>query len=296
VYLEGIRALDSTLQTFSGEDLTITSNEILFDSTHSIQVPIGDSSQRIVASVATIILDGGNGVNDPQPITVDGGDAVTVFGPTDTFYDGGTSLEPNGNAGDIRFNTDYNLFEGFSQANQYFGGVFSEDAQTNVQALNDQVEFRVAGTQVGSVAYDGVNISTSLKTANITISDNIVTSENNTALQLVPNGTGTVKMFDNLAFDDNKIKNLANDDALHIVTTDDGYVKINTQVNGMVLPIGDNSNRGATPVVGEIRYNTEAPGAEVWNGTEWVSVAGDNSSADALVIGEAIDEWTLILG
>jgi hypothetical protein len=64
----------------------------------------------------------------------------------------------------------------------------------------------------------------------------------------------------------------------------------------MVLPTGDNSNRGATPVVGELRYNTEAPGAEVWNGTEWVSVAGDNSQADALVIGEAIDEWTLILG
>jgi len=296
IYLEGIRALDSTLQTFSGNDLTITSNEILFDSTHSIQIPIGDSSQRIVASVATIVLDGGNGVNDPQPITVDGGDAVTVFGPTDTFYDGGTSLEPNGNAGDIRFNTDYGLFEGFSQANQYFGGVFSEDAQTNVQALNDEVEFRVAGTKVGSVAYDGVNISTSLKTANITISNNIVTSENNTALQLVPNGAGTVKMFDNMSFDDNKIKNLANDDGLHIVTTDNGYVKIDTQVSGIVLPTGDNSTRDATPVVGEIRYNTEAPGAEIWNGTEWVSVAGDTGDADAIVLGEAFDEWTLILG
>ena len=48
-----------------------------------------------------------------------------------------------------------------------------------------------------------------------------------------------------------------------------------------------------------MRYNTEAGdegGAEVYNGTEWVSVAGDNSQADALVIGEAIDEWTLILG
>ena len=294
VFIEDLEFDGSGLK--SELDLIIASDNVIFDNVRSISLPTGDSSQRIVASTATIVLDGGNGVNDPQPITVDGGDAVTVFSPTDTFYDGGTSLEPNGNAGDLRFNTDYNLFEGFSQANQYFGGVFSEDAQTNVQALNNEVEFRVAGTKVGSVALDGVNISTSLQTTNITISDNIVTSENNTALQLVPNGAGKVKFFDDTAFDDNKIQNLANDDGLHIISTDDGYVKINTTVNGMVLPTGDNSNRGATPVVGELRYNTEAPGAEVWNGTEWVSVAGDNSQADALVIGEAIDEWTLILG
>jgi hypothetical protein len=294
VFIEELEFEDFTLR--SDNNITIGTDIVEFDSTRSIKLPAGLNSQRIVATTASITLDGGNGVNDPQPTTVDGGDALTVFGPTDTFYDAGTSLEPNGNPGDMRFNTEVNLFEGFSQANQYFGGVFSEDAQTNVQALNNEVEFRVAGTKVGSVALDGVNISTSLQTTNITISDNIVTSENNTALQLVPNGAGKVKFFDDTAFDDNKIQNLANDDGLHIISTDDGYVKINTQVNGMVLPTGDNSNRGATPVVGELRYNTEAPGAEVWNGTEWVSVAGDNSQADALVIGEAIDEWTLILG
>ena len=294
VFIEELEFEDFTLR--SDDNITIGTDIVEFDSTRSIKLPAGLNSQRIVATTASITLDGGNGVNDPQPTTVDGGDALTVFGPTDTFYDAGTSLEPNGNPGDMRFNTEVNLFEGFSQANQYFGGVFSEDAQTNVQALNNEVEFRVAGTKVGSVALDGVNISTSLQTTNITISDNIVTSENNTALQLVPNGAGKVKFFDDTAFDDNKIQNLANDDGLHIISTDDGYVKINTQVNGMVLPTGDNSNRGATPVVGELRYNTEAPGAEVWNGTEWVSVAGDNSQADALVIGEAIDEWTLILG
>ena len=286
-------------QLKSNFDITIASEIVNFDAVRALRVPRGTNSQRIVASVASIILDGGNGVNDPQPLTVDGGDAVTVFGPTDTFYDAGTSLEPNGNPGDLRFNTDYNLYEGFSQANQYFGGVFSEDAQTNVQALNDEVEFRVAGTKVGSVAYDGVNITTALKTTNITISDNIVTSENNTALQLVPNGAGKVKFFNNTAFDDNKIQNLANDNSLTIASTDDGYIKINTTVNGFVIPVGDDTNRGATPVVGELRYNTEAGdegGAEVYNGTEWVSVAGDNSQADALVIGEAIDEWTLILG
>jgi hypothetical protein len=297
VFIEDLEFDGSYLK--SAFDITIASDIVDFDAVRAIRLPAGDSSQRIVASVASVVLDGGNGVNDPQPLTVDGGDAVTVFGPTDTFYDAGTSLEPNGNPGDMRFNTDFNLFEGFSQANKYFGGVFSEDAQTNVQALNDEVEFRVAGTKVGSVAYDGVNITTALQTTNITISDNIVTSENNTALQLVPNGAGKVKFFNNTAFDDNKIQNLANDNSLTLASTDDGYIKINTTVNGFVIPVGDDSNRGATPVVGELRYNTEAGdegGAEVYNGTEWVSVAGDNSQADALVIGEAIDEWTLILG
>ena len=297
VFIEDLEFDGSYLK--SAFDITIASETVSFDGVRAIRLPSGDSTQRIVASVASVVLDGGNGVNDPQPLTVDGGDAVTVFGPTDTFYDAGTSLEPNGNPGDMRFNTDFNLFEGFSQANKYFGGVFSEDAQTNVQALNDEVEFRVAGTKVGSVAYDGVNITTALQTTNITISDNIVTSENNTALQLVPNGAGKVKFFNNTAFDDNKIQNLANDNSLTLASTDDGYIKINTTVNGFVIPVGDDSNRGATPVVGELRYNTEAGdegGAEVYNGTEWVSVAGDNSQADALVIGEAIDEWTLILG
>ena len=294
VFIEDLEFLNNTLK--SDLDIRIADNNINFTGTGTIVLPRGNNSQRIAATGASIVLDGGNGVNDPQPTTADGGNATTVFGPTDIFYDGGTSLVGNGNPGDMRFNTTYNLFEGFSQANQYFGGVFSEDAQTNVQTNNNEIEFTVAGTKVGSVAFDGVNINTALKTANVTISDNIVTSENNTSLQLVPNGAGKVQMFDGVSFDDNKIQNPANDGELLIESTGDGYTKINTTVNGFVLPTGDDTNRGATPVIGEIRYNTNSPGAEIYNGTEWVSVAGDNSSADALVIGEAIDEWTLILG
>jgi hypothetical protein len=297
VFIEDLEFDASTLT--SNDDIIITSENVIFDNVRSISLPQGDNSQRIVATGGTFVLDGGNGVNDPHLSTVSGGNATTVFGPSDVFYDAGTSLEPNGNPGDLRFNTESNLFEGFSQANQYFGGVFSEDSRTNVQTNNNEIEFTISDTKVGSVAYDGVTINTSLQTASLIIENNTITAPVNTSLQLTPNGAGTVQFFDHTRLNDNKIQNLANDGPLTLESTDDGYIKINTLVNGFVVPVGDDTNRGLTPVVGELRYNTTAGdngGSEVYNGTEWVSVAGDNSQADALVIGEAIDEWTLILG
>ncbi|MDA7712411.1 hypothetical protein N8828_00230 [bacterium] len=297
VFIEDLEFDASTLT--SNDDIIITSENVIFDNVRSISLPQGDNSQRIVATGGTFVLDGGNGVNDPHLSTVSGGNATTVFSPSDVFYDAGTSLEPNGNPGDLRFNTESNLFEGFSQANQYFGGVFSEDARTNVQTNNNEIEFTISDTKVGSVAYDGVTINTSLQTASLIIENNTITAPVNTSLQLTPNGAGTVQFFDHTRLNDNKIQNLANDGPLTLESTDDGYIKINTLVNGFVVPVGDDTNRGLTPVVGELRYNTTAGdngGSEVYNGTEWVSVAGDNSQADALVIGEAIDEWTLILG
>ena len=297
VFIEDLEFDASTLT--SNDDIIITSENVIFDNVRSISLPQGDNSQRIVATGGTFVLDGGNGVNDPHLSTVSGGNATTVFGPSDVFYDAGTSLEPNGNPGDLRFNTESNLFEGFSQANQYFGGVFSEDARTNVQTNNNEIEFTISDTKVGSVAYDGVTINTSLQTASLIIENNTITAPVNTSLQLTPNGAGTVQFFDHTRLNDNKIQNLANDGPLTLSSTDNGYIKINTLVNGFVVPVGDDTNRGLTPVVGELRYNTDSGdtgGQEVYNGTEWVSVAGDNSQADALVIGEAIDEWTLILG
>ena len=297
VFIEDLEFDASTLT--SNDDIIIASENVIFDNVRSISLPQGDNSQRIIATGGTFVLDGGNGVNDPQLSTVSGGNATTVFGPSDVFYDAGTSLEPNGNPGDLRFNTEANLFEGFSQANQYFGGVFSEDTRTNVQTNNNEIEFTISDTKVGSVAYDGVTINTSLQTASLIIENNTITAPVNTSLQLTPNGAGTVQFFDHTRLNDNKIQNLANDGPLTLASTDDGYIKINTLVNGFVVPVGDDTNRGLTPVVGELRYNTTAGdngGSEVYNGTEWVSVAGDNSQADALVIGEAIDEWTLILG
>jgi hypothetical protein len=297
VFIQDLEFDASTLT--SNDDIIIASENVIFDNVRSISLPQGNNSQRIVATGGTFVLDGGNGVNDPHLSTVSGGNATTVFGPSDVFYDAGTSLEPNGNPGDLRFNTESNLFEGFSQANQYFGGVFSEDARTNVQTNNNEIEFTISDTKVGSVAYDGVTINTSLQTASLIIENNTITAPVNTSLQLTPNGAGTVQFFDHTRLNDNKIQNLANDGPLTLESTDDGYIKINTLVNGFVVPVGDDTNRGLTPVVGELRYNTTAGdngGSEVYNGTEWVSVAGDNSQADALVIGEAIDEWTLILG
>ena len=297
VFIEDLEFDTFTMK--SNDDITIASENVIFNGIRSISIPSGNNSQRIVATGGTFVLDGGNGVNDPQLSIVSGGNATTVFGPSDVFYDAGTSLEPNGNPGDLRFNTESNLFEGFSQANQYFGGVFSEDTRTNIQTNNNEIEFTISDTKVGSVAYDGVNINTSLQTASVIIENNTITAPINTSLQLTPNGAGTVQFFDHTRLNDNKIQNLANDGPLTLSSTDDGYIKINTFINGFVVPVGDDTNRGATPVVGELRYNTDSGdtgGQEVYNGTEWVSVAGDNSQADALVIGEAIDEWTLILG
>lgn len=43
-------------------------------------------------------------------------------------------------------------------------------------------------------------------------------------------------------------------------------------VGFLQVPIGNNSNRPSSPETAMIRWNTDIPGFEFYNGTEWLSI------------------------
>jgi len=203
-----------------------------------------------------------------------------------------TDVLNNSVTGDIRFNTTYNLFEGFSQTNQFFGGVFSQDASDNIQAINNNIVFRVNNALVANVDANTFFV-TGLDVNDITIRNNTVRSTVDNDLLLTPNGTGNI-VIDELNIDDNKFIN-STTAGLTIASTRFGYSKI-PGTHGYVVPLGDESNKGATPQQGEIRWNTALGIEEVYNGTQWIAARGIVDNVTAAQMGELVDEWSLILG
>ena len=145
--------------------------------------------------------------------------------------------------GDLRFNTDDNVFEGFDGTGFIgFGGVYSSDRRTSITAdlNNNFINLNSTGNRVGEVNAKGLEIH-GLSVDSISIQDNIITSnESNANLDIVRNGTGSVYFDGQEYFRNNTWTNDSIDSAFNIYTTDNGYVKINDTF-GSVL-----NNNGTT--------------------------------------------------
>ena len=216
---------------------------------------------------------------------------------------GGILQRPTAAAGQIRFNSELSRFEGFNGANWVnLKGVEDLDGNTRITAeltegANDNIiRFFVNGVET-------VNIdSTRLAAPRIDVDDiridgnTITTTALNTNLILDANGTGSV-VFDNFAFRDNTIRNTVNNSITLFENTNNGYVKF-TGTYGIVLPVGSSGTRPPIEFVetGQMRFNTTDSRVEIWDGGNWVSVAG---SASGITRSEAEDiafEIALSLG
>jgi hypothetical protein len=74
----------------------------------------------------------------------------------------------------------------------------------------------------------------------------------------------------------NTITNTASNAVTEFVETGTGYVKIGG-VRGVVIPVGDQTNRPLAPPVGMMRFNTAYSIIEIWNGADWISIAGTSA-------------------
>ena len=290
VELQNIKFNENVISTTDSTIILNTTN-IDIQSNSSLQIPVGDISQRI-QRLADEIIDGGDA--DDILITVyDGGDATTIFGPNDLILDAGVAPVPSGNLGDIRYNSQLGLFEGFSQDLQYFGGVYSANSRTNVSTTtNNTVEFNVNNSLVGTLTSTELSM-TGLDVDAISIRNNNIAISGANDLTLSPPGTG-ITIPNGLKFDNNIILN-ESATGLVIGQTGFGYTKINS-TTGVVTPVGDETNKGATPQQGEIRWNTALEIQEVYNGTEWIAARGIVDNVNASEFEEIIDFWTLVLG
>jgi hypothetical protein len=237
-------------------------------------------------------------------IIAPGSNIVNILGTGAIRLPSGATLErPTAAAGQIRFNSELSRFEGFNGANWVnLKGVEDIDGNTRITAeltegANDNIiRFFVDGVET-------VNINSTRLAApridvdNIRIDGNtITTTALNTNLILDANGTGSV-VFDNFAFRDNTIRNFVNNSITVFENTNNGYVKF-TGTYGIVLPVGSSGTRPPIEFVetGQMRFNTTDSRVEIWDGGNWVSVAG---SASGITRSEAEDiafEIALSLG
>ena len=216
---------------------------------------------------------------------------------------GNTGQRPTGVAGQIRYNSELARFEGYNSSNWInLKGVEDLDGDTKVTAElteganDDKIRFYNAGVLTVDIDANRLN-APKVVVDDITIDGNLIsTTTNNTDLELTANGSGSVK-FDNFAFKDNTITNTVSDSVTTFEATDNGYVKFDGTY-GLVIPAGGNAQRPplANTELGQLRWNTDAARTEIYDGTNWVSVAGSSSGISRADAEEIAFEIVLSLG
>ena len=205
---------------------------------------------------------------------------------------GTTAQRPTAEAGLIRYNTDLNTFEGYDNSNWIvLNGVQDLDGNTKITAEltpganDDTIRFYIAGTEVADITSARFNAGKVI-VDDIQIDGNTIeTTTADTDLEFDANGTGSIVFDGALGFRDSTMTNLVNNGITSFTNTGNGYYKF-TGTGGMVIPVGNNTNR--PPVIntetGMVRFNTAEQRVEIYDGTDWVSVAG---SASGITVGDA---------
>ena len=193
---------------------------------------------------------------------------------------GNTAQRPTEQAGQIRFNSELARFEGYNGTNWIkLNGLQDLDGDTKITAElvegdNDNtIRFYINGVVVADIDASRLNAE-KIIVDDIQLDGNVIsTITNNADLQFTANGTGEV-IFENFAFKDNTITNTSTDAVTLFESTGTGYFQVGGST-GVVLPVGDNATR---PIgqVGMIRFNTADSRVELYDGTNWVSVAGSS--------------------
>ena len=213
---------------------------------------------------------------------------------------GDISQRPTGATGQIRYNNELQQFEGYNGSIwTTLGGVIDSDRDTFVTAeltpgANDNViRFTVENNVVADINSNRLNANR-VTVDNIEIDGNVIsTVTTNTDLLLTANGTGNV-VFENFGFKDNAIINQVSDSNTRFITSGAGYVEFQDPY-GVVLPVGDNTTR-PVGVQGMIRFNTEDSRVELYDGSNWVSVAGASAGISFNDAEEIAIEKVLIFG
>jgi hypothetical protein len=196
-------------------------------------------------------------------------------------------------AGDIRFNSDDMLFEGFVPERITFSNVYSSDRKTNLTVnQTNEILGTVDNTEV--VKVDNTKLTaTSLLVDDVLFGNNIVSNIIDQNLIFEKSSLSNF-VLDNFILDSNTISKF-NTDNFVISSTDFGYTKI-SGTSGVVVPVGDNTDRYLDPEIGDTRFNTTRELLETWDGTIWIDSAGTSRFVDEDEYNEILIELTLMFG
>lgn len=291
---------DNFFVDFETGSTSIDANTIDFSGIGSITVRNGLERSFIDGTKVDV---GNIRINGNTITTIDGDltlSPVTGLFNTDNnvslILSNGTDIQRNNLQADIRYNTDSNLFEGFSTGNLSFGGSYSSDRQTSVDAhdTNNTIIFRSAGSIVGSIDSNSTNLH-GLSTGDVLFDNNTVTTTlSNSDLELRRTTSSNVVETENFDLKDSTFLNTTNNDLI-LASTNNGYVKFGG-TTGLVIPAGTEAEQNSSPLEGETRYNTDQEYLETWNGEEWQRSAGEGAEVNDVVLKELVDIYAIVLG
>lgn len=208
----------------------------------------------------------------------------------------GNSSQRKDNVGDLRYNTQLNIFEGYSGGNVSFPGLYDTDRDTYFDLSNNQFGFVTGG--IRNTTLTGLILETNRFDSqnSLSIDGNTISSATvNADIEFRSNGLGSIGQED-LIFKDNTITNTLDTPFTFQLADIYSYLKFN-QSKGLVVPYGDDSTRPTNPEIGHTRFNTESNKLflETYNGTDWVLAAGGGESVTEEFAENINFLWNIIL-
>jgi cytoskeletal protein CcmA (bactofilin family) len=307
--VDGTLTVGDVVSTGTIQANRFTTGDILVDDNFITTTVSNIDLELRVSGTGSIVIDNfdinGSTISSSTDITLAPGSEAVVIDATGSVKlpVGDTSQRPTGVAGQIRFNSELGRFEGFNGTNWInLVGVEDLDGTTRITAElteganDDTIRFYNDDVLTIDITQDRLNAN-KITVDDIAIDGNVIsTTTANTDLVLTANGTGSVT-FDNFAFKDNTITNTVSNSVTTFEATDNGYVKFDGTY-GLVIPSGGNTQRPplAHTEVGQMRWNTDAQRTEIYDGANWVSVAGTQSGITRSEAEEIAFEIVLSLG
>lgn len=286
---------------FDVGDITITDNYIAVNQSNLDLLIQANGTGRVVVDNLRFKtqLDSSSGninINNSTKTSIFTGKAITLTT--------GNSAQRPALAGDLRFNTLSNQFEGYNTAPVLLGGVRDADGNTRIDVIGDEFLFYANGVNMGKVSTTGDLIVNRFSSQNqFALDNNSVTVGSvtpGTVAGMTANGLGVVR-FDtsNYVFNNGTIRNTGtNSDILFQMTgvQKEQQVEFRANQKGLRLPYGNTANRNPG-VIGELYYNTQVGLLQVYTGTAWATATG---AAGAIEVTQEIAEdvntiWNLIL-
>ena len=273
--------------TLSNSDLELRAN-----GTGKVTLDDIKFNNNIISSTADMVLNPGSGI-----LEIDSVDSVIL--PNGTTAQRNTSAQ----TGMLRYNTTTNNFEGYNGSWVILdGGLQDNDGDTKITpeltpGANDNViRFYNAGALTADLTSQRFSTN-KLIVDDIEIDGNeIKTITTNTDLVLSGNGTGGI-LLDHFKFSGSTITNTVSDAITIFDSTATGYYKF-AGTGGVVIPTGNNIERPA-PIYAEegmMRYNNEDDRVEIFDGVNWVSVAGSSGGISRNDAEGIALEFVLVLG
>jgi hypothetical protein len=202
--------------------------------------------------------------------------------------------------GMVRFNTTMGRFEGYNGTNWVFlDGVTDLDGNTKVTAEltpganDDTIRFYTNGVVVADLNSTRLNV-TKVVVDDIEINGSSITNTAGGNLSLQTAGAGNV-VVENFNVNGSSITNTVSNAVTTLTSTGTGYVRIAGQ-GGFVVPSGLQSFRPTLPVTGMMRFDTSLGRMEVYDGTDWISVAGAATGVTRAEVEDLALQYAIALG